>query len=322
MNSLLTTLTALGLAFPTSLLAQYKLTDGTEVAPLEMFQECADCPEMIALPLGAFMMGGPPGDSINRLVMLDGKLAMVELGDPAIGADERPVHRVEIDIPFAMGRNEITYDQWMACVNDGGCNGYVPEAIVLTINEERKRVENVVIGNHPVINISYLDAEAYVAWLNKKTGTDQYRLPTEAEWEYAARAGTQTRFAQGDELTSDQANFYGKGTADMTGVPRPDLVSRRVPVPVDELDAANQWGLRHMSGNVAEDTRSCYTDSYAGWSTSSEWLRQSMVPSCRRVSRGGSYGSAMEYVRPASRGSCREECRTAAGGFRVLRELD
>ncbi len=255
MNRLL--LTILLIVLPASLHAQYKLTDGAEVAPLDMFQECDVCPEMIVLPLGDFTMGGPIGDSINRLVVRDGKLALAELGDPAIGADERPLHRVEIDIPIAMGRNEITYDQWMACVEDGGCGGHIPENVILMIDEARKSVDIPVLGNHPVIDVSYLDAEAYVAWLNVRVGTDAYRLPTEAEWEYAARAGTQTRFAQGDELTSNQADFLGSGTEDLTGVPRPDLLSRRVPVPVDELDAANQWGLRHMSGNVVERTRSC-----------------------------------------------------------------
>jgi len=322
MNRLMMNTLALAIAFPMSLNAQNARIDGKSVAPLEMFQECDACPEMIVLPLGNFLMGGPIGDSINGLIMRDGKPAMAEVGDPAIGADERPLHRVEIDIPIAMGRNEITYDQWMACVDDGGCGGYIPENIVLTINDARKRVEIPVRGNHPVIQVSYLDAQSYVAWLNEKLGTDAYRLPTEAEWEYAARAGTQTRFAQGDELTSDQANFYGLGTAKMSGSARPDLLSRLFPVPVDELDAANQWGLRHMSGNVIEQTRSCYTDHYAGWSTSSEWVRQSMVTSCKRVFRGGGFNTAMDALRVASRGSGSEAYRSRYSGFRIVREMN
>ena len=129
-----------------------------------------------------------------------------------------------------MGRNEVTHDQWMTCVDDGGCNGYVPGDTVLSINKARERVETVVRGSHPVIDVSYLDVQAYVAWLNEKVGLDAYRLPTEAEWEYAARSGTQTRFAQGDELTSDQANFLGSGTEQLAGVAHPDLLSRRVSV--------------------------------------------------------------------------------------------
>ncbi|MFY2823792.1 formylglycine-generating enzyme family protein [Ruegeria sp. MALMAid1280] len=301
--------------------AQYRIADGTQVDDLEMFQECDVCPEMIVLPLGEFTMGGPIGDSINGLVILDGKLAMVEVGHPAIGADERPLHRVEIDIPIAMGRNEITYDQWMACVNDGGCGGHVPENIILHLNDAGKHVETPVHGNHPVVDVSYWDTLAYIEWLNEKAGTDAYRLPSEAEWEYAARAGTQTRFAQGDELTSDQANFFGLGTEQMSGVPRPDLLSRRVPVPVDELDAANAWDVRHMSGNVIEQTRSCYTKDYAGWTTSSEWLLQSETESCKRVSRGGAFNTGMDYIRVASRGSGSEDHRSQYSGFRVVRQM-
>lgn len=287
--------------------AQYVLVDDTEVTALDVFQECDVCPEMIVLPLGDFIMGGPIGDSINGLVMLDGKLTMVEVGHPAIGADERPLHSVVIDIPIAMGGNEITHDQWMACVDDGGCGGHLPRDTVLSINEVRERVETTVRGSHPVIDVSNLDAQAYVTWLNEKVGVDAYRLPTEAEWEYANRAGTQTRFAQGDQLSSDQANFSGEGTETMTAVKRPDLLSRRAPVHVDDLNAANSWGLRHMSGNVIERTRSCYTEEYRGWSTSSEWLRQSLVSSCKRVSRGGGYNTGMDYLRVASRGSALED---------------
>lgn len=306
----------------TSASAQYRLAGGTEVGQLDEFQECDVCPEMIVLPLGKFLMGGPIGDSINGLVMVDGKLTMVEVGHPAIGADERPLHCVEIDLPIAFGKNEVTHDQWMACVGDGGCDGHIPDNVVLSVNEARERVETTVGGSHPVIGVSYLDALAYVAWLNEKVGIDAYRLPTEAEWEYAARAGTQTRFAQGDELTSDQANFLGSGTEQLTGMDRPDLLSRRMPVPVDDLDAANDWGLRHMSGNVIEQTQSCYTEQYAGWSTSSEWLRQSLIDGCKRVSRGGGYNTAMDFVRVASRGSGREAYRSRYSGFRILRQMD
>lgn len=308
-------------AIATTAQAQYRIADGTQITELEMFQECDVCPEMIVLPLGEFMMGGPIGDSINGLVMLDGKLARVEVGHPAIGADERPLHRVEIDIPIAMGRNEITYDQWMACVNDGGCGGHVPENIILHLNDAGKHVKTPVYGNHPVVDVSYRDALAYVEWLNEKVETDAYRLPTEAEWEYAARAGTQTRFAQGDELTSDQANFYGRGTERLSGIPRPDLLSRMIPVPVDALDAANAWGVRHMSGNINERTRSCYTDKYAEWATSSEWLLQSNVESCNRVSRGGAFNTGMDSVRVASRGSSVEDYRSQYSGFRVVRQM-
>ncbi len=299
--------------------AQFVLSDGVEVAPLEIFQECDVCPEMIALPLGEFLMGGPPGESkLHYNFDKEGNWIRTtpELSYSSI--HEGPVHKVTIDLPVAMGRNEITYDQWMACVDDGGCGGYEPEDFIRLPKSQRAKV----IGNHPVIMISYLDAVSYTDWLNSKVGKDVYRLPTEAEWEYAARAGTQTPFAQGEEVTTDQVNFLGSATEIMLGEERPDLVSRGVPVPVDLLDAANAWGLRHMSGNVVEVTMSCRTDQYAGWETSNLYLEKALEPNCeRRVTRGGAYYAAMDASRVAGRGSGLESSRTAGAGFRVLREF-
>ena len=94
-----------------------------------------------------------------------------------------------------MAQTETTFSQWDACVADGGCNGYEPE--------DRGWGR----GNQPLINVSWHDAQNYVDWLNSKSDGAPYRLPSEAEWEYAARAGTTTRFAFGSELTEDQANF-------------------------------------------------------------------------------------------------------------------
>ena len=300
--------------------AQYVLADGTEIAPLEMFQECDVCPEMIALPLGEFMMGGPPGESRrNGHYDRNGKWHPATPDNPYIAFQEGPVHEVTIDIPFAMGRNEITYDQWMACVNDGGCGGYEPQDYVVKFKAPNAKI----IGKHPVITVSYLDALGYTDWLNSKVGMDVYRLPTEAEWEYAARAGTQTPYAQGEEVTTDQVNFLGSATEIMLGEERPDLVSRGKPVPVDELDAANAWGLRHMSGNVAEETMSCWSDTYAGWETSSLYLKKAREPGCEwRVTRGGAYPAAMDYSRVANRGSGLEDSRSRVSGFRVLRDFD
>ncbi|WP_377186730.1 formylglycine-generating enzyme family protein [Ruegeria meonggei] len=299
--------------------ADYVLSDSTEIEPLEMFQECDVCPEMIALPLGDFMMGGPPGESKQNVKFDEaGNWIRVTPENPYIAFQEGPVHKVTIDMPVAMGRNEITYDQWMTCVNDGGCGGHKPQDFIRLPKSQRAKI----IGKHPVITVSYLDAVSYTDWLNSKVGAQVYRLPTEAEWEYAARAGTQTPFAQGEEVTTDQVNFLGRGTEIMLCEDRPDLVSRGTPVPVDALDAANTWGLRHMSGNVAERTMSCWTDRYEGWETSSIYLKKAREPNCeRRVTRGGAYPSAMDRSRVAGRGSGLEDIRSRVSGFRVLREL-
>ncbi|MDB9808880.1 MAG: formylglycine-generating enzyme family protein [Loktanella sp.] len=299
----------------------YELSNGITVAPLEMFQECAACPEMIVLPLGDFIMGGPEDDTRYSMQMVDGKVAIVQRGNPFETKDERPLHKVKMDMLIAMGRNEITYDQWMACVDDGGCGGYEPKGTVLWITPDREVLEVPNVGKHPVTDVSYLDAVSYADWLNEKVGADVYRIPTEAEWEYAARGGTQTRFGQGDDVTTDQVNFNGQAEARMSGVPRPDLVFRAKPVEVDMVDAANNWGLRHMSGNVVEITSSCKTDHYFGWSTGSEWLEKSVAASCYRATRGGGYPFSLDLVRVASRGGAREDYRSEFGGFRVLRDF-
>ena len=168
-----------------------------------------------------------------------------------------------------------------------------------------------------------------MAWLNKEVGKSVYRLPTEAEWEYAARAGTTTPFAQGETLTADQANFSRQGTEFLLSrgqEPRlslPDLVDREMPVPVDELDAANGWGVRHMSGNVSELTLSCWSDQHLGLPSDSAYLANATSQlSCRRVDKGGAFNSAMDHVRLARRYRPTETYRRDFLGFRVVRELD
>lgn len=317
--------------------------------PLDIFRDCDACPEMIELPLGSFVMGAPDSE-FRQNVYHDPETQTLRLATkdhPWIPVNEGPQHNVTIDIPIAMGRNEVTYDEWMDCVQDGGCNGYVPEnrigsagtddAIMLALTDERFKplASNAAMlramadddflpisGRYPVLNVSYLDAQAYVAWLNQKLGTDTYRLPSEAEWEYAARAGTTTRFAQGFEPTPEQANISGQATAQTLGYSRPDLRSLPFPVPVDELDAANSWGLRHMSGNAQEVTLSCYTIRYQQWSSASEWLAKSYGKSCDRAIRGGAFVGPMNAGSVAFRMSHRETLRTQYSGFRIVKDLE
>ena len=282
----------------------YELADGRKVSPLERFRECDVCPEMIVMPPGAFMMGAIPGE-INIIPF------------------EHPRHRVEMDIPYAMARNELTHAEWMSCVADGGCT-HTPDQRALTLEKGY-----VALGpDHPVIDVSYLDALEYVAWLNGRIGADVYRLPTEAEWEYAARSGTQTRFAQGDELTAGQANFSRKATEHLRQLPKrvqlPHLTDREMPVPVDELDAANAWGLRHMSGNVHELTMSCWTEEHLGLASDSAYLRLAQSQSqsnCRRVAKGGAFIFAMDGLRLAVRIRPLETSRKDYLGFRLVREM-
>ena len=132
----------------------------------QSFRDCSDCLEMVVIPAGSFMMGAPPGTTTDQMV--------------------QPQHRVTIAKPFAIGKFTVTFDEWIACLNGNGCNFYRPS--------DEKWGE----GDRPVINVNWLDARAYVKWLSKKTGK-RYRLPSEAEWEYAARAGTTTRYWWGEE---------------------------------------------------------------------------------------------------------------------------
>ena len=315
--------------------------------PLDVFKDCDACPEMIELPMGEFIMGAPDDEFRNNIAFVDDKMVSSSPEHPPyVRQNEGPQHKVTVDIRFAMGKNEITYGEWMACVDDGGCNGYIPRgkvlqsgtdaAVIRTLTDTRfshlASEENIartvshgwafeISGQYPVVHVSYVDAQSYVAWLNTKLGTDAYRLPTEAEWEYAARSGTTTRFAQGFEPTTDQVNIAGELTEAMLQQKRPDLRNLGYPVPVDELDAANAWGLRHMSGNVSEITQSCYKLRYVGWSTTREWLKNGAGESCERAYRGGNYFGPMDAARVAWRALVKETGRRGTNGFRVVKEL-
>lgn len=181
-------------------------------------------PDMVAIPAGRFRMGCVEGKDCRD--------------------NEKPVHTVQM-AAFRMGKHEVTFDQWDACVADGGC----------THQPDDKGWGR---GKRPVINVSWDDIQTYLSWLNKKTGK-QYRLPSEAEWEYAARAGTTTRFSTGDCITTAQANFFGNSPAE--GCPKGEY--REMTVEVGSF-AANPWGLFDLHGNVGEWTQDCWNDSYSG----------------------------------------------------------
>ncbi|WP_299155151.1 formylglycine-generating enzyme family protein [uncultured Tateyamaria sp.] len=267
---------------------------------------------MIMLPLGNFVMGAPLAQS-EYVYRLWNK---PEPGQRVGFEHEGPEHKVRIDLPIAMGRNEVTRAEWTACVVDNGCS-HIPATKHLKFGGGYFVVDHAL---HPILNVSYIDALEYIAWLNKRTGLDVYRLPTEAEWEYAARAGSTTKFGQGDVLTRYQANttifeWVGERYKSV-----PD--NRRMPVRVDQLDAANAWGLRHMAGNLSEHTLSCWSERHLSLATSSAYLAEAQrISSCRRVSKGGDFASDAEYARPANRGSQSENSRSKMAGFRVVREF-
>jgi len=289
-------------------------------APFDRFKDCEACPEMIELPLGEFVMGAPEEERRKEYLWRDEQGSIAS--DPINLSREGPLHVVTVDVPIAMGRNEVTYDQWLFCVQDGACNEYIPDPTVLKLTVDRKVLPMQALGEHPVMRVSFKDALEYIEWLNIQVGTDVYRLPTEAEWEYAARAGTQTAFAQGDAVTQQQVNYSDQTRALELSKDQPGYVISSTPVPVGELTAANAWGLRHMSGNIAEVTMSCWSDRHELWATSSEYRQQALSTQlCERVVRGGSYRASRNNARVAYRRPVDENVRLSDRGFRVVREV-
>ncbi len=236
-------------------------------APGTKFRDCPECPEMVAVPEGSFMMGSTSGDD-----------------------DERPVHEVTIARPFAVGVYEVTWEEWDVCVSDGECGGY----------RQRSTVGG--RGVHPVINVGWEDAQGYVRWLSRKTG-EAYRLLSESEWEYVARAGTTGPYHFGSSLSSSQANYGG---------------DRRETVPVGSYPA-NAFGLHDVHGNVWEWVEDCWNDSYNGApSNGSAWESGDCS---RRVLRGGSWFSSPGALVSTTRIGSTTDDRNGYFGFRVARTL-
>lgn len=236
------------------------------------FRDCADCPEMVVVPAGRFAMGSP----VNEVDRAD---------------DEGPQHEVIFAKPFAVGKFEVTWGEWDACVRDGRCNnGPVEEAG--GDNGWGK-------GRRPVFEINLQDAKTYAAWLSKKTGKT-YRVLSEAEWEYAARAGTTTAYFWGDTFDSTRANNGSKT------------------VEVGQY-RANPWGLHDMHGNVWEWTNDCWNKNYDGAPTDgSAW----MTGVCgHRMVRGGSWYYGSKGLRSATRLNVSTGTRSSYLGFRLARTL-
>jgi formylglycine-generating enzyme required for sulfatase activity len=195
----------------------------------------------------------------------------------------------------------VTFDEWDACVADGGCNGYKPN------DEGWGR------GRLPVINVSWSDAKAYVAWLSRKTGKS-YRLLSEAEREYIARAGTTTPFWWGSSISTHQANYNGNYVYN-NGLKGE---YRQRTIPVDSF-APNPWGLYQVHGNVMEWVEDCWNDSYRGAPTDgSSWTSGNCNS---HVLRGGAWDSLPQFLRSADRRWDITVRRFIIIGFRAGRAL-
>ncbi|HSV25519.1 MAG TPA: formylglycine-generating enzyme family protein [Xanthobacteraceae bacterium] len=247
-------------------------TPSASSAPGTTFRDCAECPEMVVVPAGKFMMGSEDGAD-----------------------DEKPVHEVVIAKPFAVGKFEVTFDEYDACAAGGGC-----------VNHQHPSDAGWGRGRHPVIAIPWMWVSGYLDWLSQKTGK-RYRLLTEAEWEYAARAGTTTKYAFGDTITHDQANF----SAGTRGQGRTVEVGSYPP---------NAWGLYDMHGNVWEWVEDCYEVDYEKAPADGSAY---VYPSCpTRVARGGSWDYEADDLRSSLRYAVRPYYGVDEIGFRVARSLE
>ena len=255
-------LLAVGAAHATALPAA-----GTGVA----FKDCRFCPEMVVVPKGAFIMGS------TRL------------------AEEQPKHPVFIKKPFAIGRYEITFDEWDACLRAGAC----------THNPDDHRWGK---GRHPVVNIDYSMAQGYAKWISRITGYN-YHLPSEAEWEYAARAGTTTAYWFGDDPDKEKMNCRNCRGA------WPD--HRNAPVGQYK---PNPWGIYDMNGNAYEWVADCWFDTYDGAPRDGS---ARLVPGCKdRVIRGGSWYYFSRQARSASRARNLGAVKSYWLSFRLVRDID
>lgn len=255
------------------------------------FQDCEGCPKMVVVPAGTFTMGSLPTEAKRD-------------------SDEGPVHDVTIPQPFAVGVYPVTFDEWGTCVQGSGCNRYQPEDYAMGR------------GSRPVISVSWEDAQGYVKWLREKTG-NEYRLLSEAEWEYVARAGSRTAYHWGEHIRQDQANYCSYGsrwdTEEHLDNPETELDLLKSTLPVGSFPA-NEFGLHDVHGNVWEWVEDCWNNSYRDApSDGSAWYSGDCS---LRVLRGGSWGSEPKYLRSANRYKSTTKRRNYNIGFRVARTLN
>lgn len=247
-------------------------------------------PQMVVIPAGSFTLGSPHTEHGRD-------------------QDEAPLREVTI-AAFAIGESEITFDDYRLYT----------EAEKLPLPDD----EHWGLGAQPAINVSWLEARNYAIWLSQQTGF-HYRLPTEAEWEYAARAGTNTPFAYGDCINNAQANFDARHTLGFEQCPQNTHFFGR-PRPVKTLQA-NPWGLFNIHGNVKEWVQDCWIDQYLPAIVDGSSMTLSEGGGCgiaggKRVLRGGDWSSSMRTIRSANRYAANERERTATFGFRMAREVD
>lgn len=257
----------------------------------EVFRDCDLCPEMVVVPAGTFMMGSPDTEEGRR-------------------ENEGPRHQVTIEYMFAAGVYEVTFDEWDACVRGGGCGGHEPDDWGMGR------------GRRPVVDVHWEDAWQYVDWLTEQTG-EEYRLLSEAEWEYVARAGTRTARYWG-ETDREQCRFANGYDAsglvevglDLESVGCRDRQGKTGPV---GTYMPNGFGLYDVLGNAREWVDDCENGSYQGSPTDgSSWYSGDCT---RRLLRGGAWADGPMELRSAHRTGSWIDFRHSYYGFRVARTI-
>ncbi len=253
---------------------QQKMAEADQPVPasIKIIKDCSDCPEMVIVPAGSFEMGSNAHD------------------------DEKPVHKIFIAKPFAIGKTEITQEQWKAVM--GNNPSYFQNCG----------------GNCPVEQVSWLDTKEFIQKLNTKTGK-QYRLPSEAEWEYVCRAGTGQEYCGNNNI--DNVAWYG-------AYANPKGNSKKATNPV-ATKQANSWGLFDMSGNVWEWVEDNFHDNYLdnddnknlAPTDGSAWKGDDEM----RVIRGGSWNTDAQNVRSTGRAGDVPKVRNYDYGFRLVRSI-
>ena len=267
----LTALTVMIVAVTATVSMTSALAIGAELKTGDIIQDCAVCPEMVVVPAGKFVMGAVKGKKRAK-----------------------PAHDVTIAKSFAISKYEITWDEWEACMADGGCTREP---------DDHKWGK----GKQPVINISWKHANNYVKWLSKMTG-NTYRLATEAEWEYAARAGTSTNYWWGDKLKKKYANCRKCGTE----------WSGKQSAPVGSFPP-NQWGIHDMHGNIWEWTADCWNPNHEGAPT--DGSVRSEGDCAKRVVRSGSWYYYPKLAHSQSRDKFAADLFSYNIGIRPVREF-
>ena len=288
-----------------------------QTQPGDTFSDCGVCPDMVVIPPGRFIMGSEEGEPIFDSIR-----------------PESPVHERTIRFAFALGRTEVTNAQFGAFVDATGyrpsqaCTKWRGEVVMFGGNWTDPDYDQPPEPDEPVVCVSWYDAKAYTVWLSGKTGV-RYRLPSEAEWEYVARAGTQSRWPWGEnpDVACDAGNVFdvqGKASpyaqeyGSWDAVQCDDGFARVVPV---ASFPPNAFGVHDMTGNVWEWNEDCSLVFYPEDAVD-ERPTQVNGHCERRSVKGGSWFSRISRHRPAFRGRDPENLASHIFGFRVARDLE